>query len=76
MKIKEFLQENTLDAVETVNNIIINLVSGDTCYGILVDTTNIISGTQTVRREDFILTDSILSVDDISINIETTNMLG
>ena len=77
MTIKEFLQDNTLNAVETVNSlIIINLVCGESRYGIDVDTSNIESGTQTIERNDYILTDNILSVDDIFVNIDTTNMLG
>lgn len=76
MTIKEFLQDNTLSAVETVENIIINLVCGETEYGIDVDTSNIPSGTLTTLRTDYTLINDILSVDTISVNTETTNMLG
>jgi hypothetical protein len=76
MIIKEFLQDNTLTAVETVDNLIINLVCGEALYGIDVDTSNIQSGTLTTRRTDYTLIDNILSVDTISVNTETTNMLG
>jgi hypothetical protein len=76
MTIKQFLQNNTLSAVETVENIIINLVCNDTEYGIDVDTSNIPSGTLTTRRTDYTLINDILSVDTISVNTETTNMLG
>lgn len=76
MTIKEFLQNNTLSSVETVENIIINLVCGETKYGIDTDTSNIPSGTLTTLRTDYILINDILSVDAISVNTETTNMLG
>jgi len=76
MTIKQFLQNNTLSAVETVENIIINLVCNDTEYGIDVDTSNIPSGTLTTRRTDYTLINDILSVDTISVNTETTNILG
>jgi hypothetical protein len=76
MTIKEFLQDHTLTAVETADNLILNLVCGEAIYGIEVDTSNIESGTVLIRREDFVLTDNILSVDDIFVNIDTTNMLG
>jgi hypothetical protein len=76
MIIKEFLQDNTLSAVETVENIIINLVCGETEYGIDVDTSNIPSGTLTTRTTNFTLTDNTLSANGISVNTETTNMLG
>ena len=75
MTIKEFLQENTLSAVETVENIIINLVCGESSYGIDVNTSNIPSGTLITRRTDYTLIDDILSVDTTSVNTQTTNML-
>jgi hypothetical protein len=76
MTIKEFLQDHTLTSVETADNLIINLVCGDEVCGINVDTTNIESGTILIRSENFIITDNILSVDDMFVNIETTNILG
>jgi hypothetical protein len=76
MTIKEFLQDNTLSAVETVENIIINLVCGESSYGIDVNTSNIPSGTLITRRTDYTLINDILSVDSISVNTETTNMLS
>jgi len=76
MTIKEFLQDNTLTAVETVDTLIINLVCGESLYGIDVDTSNIPSGTLTTRTTNFTLTDNTLSANGISVNTETTNMLG
>jgi hypothetical protein len=76
MTIKEFLVDKTLTAVETVDNLIINLVCGEEITGIKVDTSNILSGTLTTRRNDFTLINNILSVDSISVNIEKTDMLG
>ena len=76
MTIKEFLVDKTLTAVETVDNLIINLVCGESITGINVDTSNIPSGTLTTKRNDFTLINDILSVDSISVNIEKTDMLG
>jgi hypothetical protein len=76
MTIKEFLVGKTLTAVETVDNLIINLVCGEAITGIKVDTSNIPSGTLTTRRNDFILINDILSVDSISVDTQTTDMLG
>jgi len=76
MTIKEFLTDKTLTAVETVDNLIINLVCGEALTGIKVDTSNIPSGTLTTRRNDFTLINDILFVDSISVNIEKTDMLG
>jgi hypothetical protein len=76
MTIKEFLVGKTLTSVETVDNIIINLVCGEALTGIKVDTSNIPSGTLTTRRYDFTLINDILSVDSISVDTQTTDILG
>lgn len=78
MTLKEFLQDKTLSAVETVDgyNLIVNVYVDETCYGLNVDMTNIIAGTTLTKREDFALMDDTLSVDAITINITQTEMLG
>lgn len=78
MTLKEFLQDKTLSAVETVDghNLIVNIYVDETCYGLNVDMTNIVAGTMLTKREDFILMDNILSIDDIALDITTTEMLG
>ena len=78
MTLKEFLQNKTLSAVETVDgyNLIINIYVDNACYGLNIDTTNIVAGTSLTKREDFTLTEDILSVDNITIDIATTEMLG
>lgn len=75
MTIKEFLQDKTLTAVGVVENIIINLITEDGTDGIDVNTSNISSGILVITRTDFTLNDNILSIDDITVDIETTNML-
>jgi hypothetical protein len=78
MTLKEFLQDKTLSAVETVDgcNLIVNVYVDETCYGLRVDTSNIIAGTPLTKREDFVLTDDMLSVDAISLDMSKTEMLG
>ena len=78
MTLKEFLQNKTLSAVETVDghNLIVNIYVDETCYGLNVDMTNIVAGTMLTKREDFTLTDDMLSVDNITLDIATTEMLG
>jgi len=77
MTLKEFLETNTISAVDVVNgfNLIINVYVDETCYGLRVDTSNIIAGTPLTKREDFTLNGDILSVDNISIDISKTEML-
>ena len=78
MTLKEFLQDKTLSAVETVDghNLIINIYVDNACYGLNIDTTNIIAGTSLTKREDFTLTDDTLTVDAITIDVAQTEMLG
>ena len=78
MTLKEFLQDKTLSAVEIVDghNLIVNVYIEETCYGLNVDMSNIVAGTTLTKREDFILTNNTLSVDAITIDIATTEMLG
>ena len=78
MTLKEFLQDKTLSAVETVDghNLIVNIYVDETCYGLNADMTNVVAGTMLTKREDFTLTDDMLSVDDIVLDITKTEMLG
>ena len=78
MTLKEFLQANTISAVDTVNgfDLIINVYVEDVIYGLRVDTANIPAGTSLTKREDFILTDDTLSIDAVSVDMSTTEMLG
>ena len=78
MTLKEFLQDKTLSAVETVDghNLIVNIYVDETCYGLNVNMTNIVAGTMLTKREDFVLTDDTLSIDDITLDITKTEMLG
>lgn len=78
MTLKEFLQDKTLVAVETVDghNLIINIYVDHACYGLNIDTTNIVAGTSLTKRYDFMINGDILSVDDIAIDINKTEMLG
>jgi hypothetical protein len=77
MTLKEFLQDKTLSAVETVDgcNLIVNVYVDETCYGLRVDTSNIIAGTPLTKREDFTLNGDTLSIDNISLDISKTEML-
>ena len=77
MTLKEFLQDKTLSAVETVDghNLIVNVYVDETCYGLNVDMSNIVAGTPLTKREDFTINGDTLSVDNISLDISKTEML-
>ena len=78
MTLKEFLQDKTLSAVETVDgyNLIVNVYVDETCYGLNADMSNIVAGTTLTKREDFTIEGDILSVDAITIDMSKTKMLG
>ena len=77
MTLKEFLETNTISAVDTVDgfDLIINVYVGDVIYGLKADTSNIPAGTPLTKHKDFTLNGDILSVDNISIDISKTEML-
>ena len=77
MTLKEFLQDKTLSAVETVDghNLIVNIYVDETCYGLNADMTNVVAGTMLTKREDFTIDGDTLSVDNISLDISKTEML-
>ena len=78
MTLKEFLETNTITAVDTINgfDLIINVYVDGACYGLNIDTSNVPAGTLLTTREDFNIVRDILSVDGISINVFKTEMLG
>jgi hypothetical protein len=77
MTLKEFLETNTLSAVDVVDgfDLIINVYVEETIYGLKADTSNIPAGTSLTKREDFTLNGDILLVDNISIDISKTEIL-
>lgn len=76
MTAKEFLEGKTLTAVETIENLVVNLVIDEALYGLDVDTSTIESGTSVVRTEDFSIEGDTLTSGDITVDLSTTDMLG
>lgn len=75
MTIKEYLDGKKLIAVETVDSLILNLVTEEGTKGLLVDTSSILAHTPLVRKENFTLTKTKLSVDDVSLDITVVEVL-
>lgn len=75
MKAKEFLDKKTLVAVETVDNLILNLVIDNTVYGLKVDTSSVEAGTKLQRTSNFKIKNDILTANSVSVNLATTDML-
>jgi hypothetical protein len=76
MTAKEFLEGKTLTAVDKVNSIIFNLVVDDLVYGLDIDTSSVQFGTKLTRTKTFSISDDILTVGKIKLDLSTTNMLG
>jgi len=75
MTIQEFLNENTLSAIEKTDTLIINLVVGESTYGLDVDTSSIEAGTPLIRTTNFQIDENLLVSEELSLDITTTNML-
>jgi len=78
LTLKQFLFGKRITAVDTVNgfDLIINVYVDGACYGLNIDTSNVPAGTLLTTREDFNIVGDILSVDDISLDVSKTEMLG
>lgn len=77
MTIKEFLVDKTLEGVDIVDNynIIISLVIDGATYGIDVDTSMIPYGQHITTYNEFLIVNDILTVFNVSLNINEVNML-
>jgi len=75
MTLKQFLQDNTATAFETVGDTLFNVVVGEGLYGVKSDTTNIPTGTLLERFTEFVLTDTTLQVGQVLVNLEEVDML-
>ena len=75
MTLKEFSLENEITSVQYADNIIFNVMCGQSPYGLDVDTSSVTSGTVLIETDSFIINDTDLIVGDIILNLYTTNML-
>ena len=76
MTLKDFISENTIDSIQYINDTIINVVCGESSYGLDVDTSNITSGTVLTTTSDFFVDVDNLIYGNVILNLETTKMLG
>jgi hypothetical protein len=75
MTAKQFLQQNQLSAVEYLDYSILSLVIGESIYGLDVDTSIIPAGEIVTRTTDFTISNNILTTGNLSLDLESTNML-
>lgn len=76
MTAKEFLEGKTLNAIELIDDIVLNLVVEQSVFGLNVDTSGIQAGRYLTRTEDFVIENDVLKTEEIELNLSTTNMLG
>lgn len=78
LTLKQFLFGKRLTAIDLVDgyDLIINVYVDGACYGLNIDLSNVPAGTTLTKREDFTLNDDVLSIDDITLDIAKTEMLG
>lgn len=72
--LKEFIQENDVTGFELVNNVILSVVVDNITYALDVDTSEIPYGMLVQRVNEFIIEEDILSVNNVSININNVNV--
>lgn len=77
MTVKEFTEVNDVSIVQVLidYNLIINLVVGETPYGLDVDTSDVPTGTTLTDVSDFIISGNTLEADGIQIDMTQVNML-
>lgn len=75
MKAKEFLDKKTLAAVETADDLILNLIVDNVVYGLKVDTSSVEAGTKLERTTNFKIKKDVLTANGVSVNLATTDML-
>ena len=76
MTLKQFMQENEVTAFEVVPEVLIlNVVVGETDYGLDVDTSEIPFGIQLQMVEEFTVDGDILTVGNLTLNTEQTHLL-
>ena len=77
MTVKEFIEVNDVSLVQVLidYNLIINLVVGETPYGLDVDTSDVPTGTTLTDVSDFIISGNTLEAGGIQIDMTQVNML-
>lgn len=75
MTAKEFLKDKTLEAVEIVDSLILNLVVEGVSYGLKVDTSSIKAGTPLIKTTNFSIDVDVLVSGNLSVDLAKTDML-
>ena len=75
MTINEYLNGRTITAVESIQDLIFNIFIGEEVMGLDIDSSNIPSGSVLQYRTDFQVNGDLLTVDNITINLNETNVL-
>lgn len=77
MTVKQFTEENNVSLVQVIldYNLIINLVVGETPYGIDMDTSDVPTGTTLTDVNDFVISGNFLEAGGIVIDMTQVNML-
>lgn len=78
LTLKQFVFDKRITAIDVVDgyDLIINVYVDGACYGLNIDLSNVPGGTTLTKREDFNINENTLSIDNISIDMNKTEMLG
>jgi len=77
MKLKDILQKNDVIAFEVIENqrILSVILKNDIRHALNVDTSNILAGTQLTVVDDFSIKNDILTVSNISLNVNEVEVI-
>ena len=75
MTLKDFIENNNIEGFELVEDVLMNVFSNGTPYGLDVDTSNIEAGTPLTYTDEYLLEDNMLYVNGIEYDTEIINLL-
>lgn len=78
MNLKEFLNQNEIFGFEVIpNQLIMNIITlNEEIISLDIDTSSIPGGSKLETKTNFIIQGDILTIENLSINIEETNVLS
>lgn len=75
MTLREFIKDNNITKVEYFEDIVFNVISSESYYGLDVDTSSIESGTKLLVSDNFTINEFNLVFNNIELNLDTTKIL-
>jgi hypothetical protein len=75
MTLKDFTNTHDISGFEIIGNLIISTISNNISYALDVDTSDVPFGTPVIIKTEFSISEDILSIDEIHININNIDLI-